>query len=224
MAAISAGSLGVSLTTTPDRGRNRFLKQVEVSQSPVTSLTAGDWNNDGWIDLAGCTNEGIAWFSGAAGGAFSATSTLPLADAALSKLHSCDIDLDGDLDLIAVSENRITLLRNETGAAGNWLAVRVRGDFEDKSGKHNQYGIGSLLEVRHADHYQARTITGQVEHFGLGEVATPDSLRVLWTSGVPQVALSPAANQAICERQSLKGSCPYLYTWNGEQFAFYTDL
>ncbi len=225
LAMASESGVSVAWTTTPDRGRNRFLKRIEVHATPTAALISGDWNNDGWIDLACVTDEGISWWSGAGGGNFAAESQLPLSTLPMRNLRSADVDQDGDLDLLAVSDDAVTLLRNETANPGSWLAVRVRGDYEPQSGKHNQYGIGSLLEVRRGDHYQARVITGQVTHFGLGTDPAPaDSLRILWTSGVPQVVLQPKQNQAICERQALKGSCPYLYTWDGEQFTFFTDL
>ena len=51
-----------------------------------------------------------------------------------------------------------------------------------------------------------------------------DLLRVVWTNGVPQNRLRPEPNQRIVEEQVLKGSCPFLYAWDGEQIRFVTDL
>ncbi|MDX1966733.1 MAG: CRTAC1 family protein [Planctomycetaceae bacterium] len=225
LAFSSLSNLSTALTTTPDRGRNQFLKQIEIQSEPTESLVSGDWNNDGWVDLAGVTEHGVSWWSGGDGGRFTAAGQWAFSDDSVETLRAADVDQDGDLDLIAVTLKSAVLLRNETTASGNWLAVRVRGDYEPQSGKHNQYGIGSLLEVRRGDHYQARVINGQVTHFGMGTDPAPaDSLRILWTSGVPQVVLQPKQNQVICERQALKGSCPYVYTWDGERFTFFTDL
>jgi hypothetical protein len=47
---------------------------------------------------------------------------------------------------------------------------------------------------------------------------------VLWTNGLPQNMVDVNANQRIYEEQILLGSCPYLYTWDGEKFVFLTDL
>ena len=52
----------------------------------------------------------------------------------------------------------------------------------------------------------------------------PDLLRVTWTNGVPQNRLGVEGNQLIVEEQLLKGSCPFLYTWNGETYVFVTDV
>ncbi|MFQ5731142.1 MAG: hypothetical protein ACE5KM_04205, partial [Planctomycetaceae bacterium] len=49
-------------------------------------------------------------------------------------------------------------------------------------------------------------------------------VRVLWTNGIPQNVRQPVARQTVCSRQKLlKGSCPYLYVWNGKRYEFLTD-
>ena len=40
---------------------------------------------------------------------------------------------------------------------------------------------------------------------------------------MPQNHFQPTANQTIREPQVLKGSCPYLYCWDGQKFVFVTD-
>ena len=40
----------------------------------------------------------------------------------------------------------------------------------------------------------------------------------------PQNRFTPQNNQTIVETQILKGSCPYLYAWNGNEYAFVTDV
>ncbi|MEI6541500.1 MAG: ASPIC/UnbV domain-containing protein, partial [Planctomycetota bacterium] len=72
--------------------------------------------------------------------------------------------------------------------------------------------------------YQAQVVTGPEVHFGLGAATKADVMRVIWTNGLPSTHFSPNADQEICEQQSLAGSCPYLYTWNGKKFEFVTDL
>jgi hypothetical protein len=46
----------------------------------------------------------------------------------------------------------------------------------------------------------------------------------MWLNGVPQNIIQPPTERAVCEQQLLTGSCPYLYTWNGNRFEFATDL
>jgi len=200
----------------------KMLRSI-VNDSAVRHIT-GDWNNDGWVDVLVVDESGLQVHAGQQGGTWSLVTTRPDAGFMPQNLKTADLDLDGRLDVVACGSGQITILQNTSASAPGWLAVRVRGDEDPQSGRVNQYGIGSLVEVRTGDHYQAQVITGQVTHFGLGASEQADSLRVLWTNGVPQVTLQPARNQSLCERLALKGSCPYLYTWNGERFEFYTDL
>ena len=90
--------------------------------------------------------------------------------------------------------------------------------------KVNRDGIGSKLEIKVGDLYQLRYVSQQVSHFGLGAFDEADVVRVVWTNGVPQNVITPQARQQILEKQVLKGSCPFLYVYNGEQYEFVTDL
>jgi hypothetical protein len=63
-----------------------------------------------------------------------------------------------------------------------------------------------------------------VTHFGLGQRLKADVLRIVWTNGVPQNVFYPASDQDLVEEQILKGSCPFLYAWNGERYEFVTDV
>src|SRR5262249_51781903 len=67
-------------------------------------------------------------------------------------------------------------------------------------------------------------VTDPITHFGLGARTAADVLRVVWTNGVPQNHLQPQTNQTILEKQVLKGSCVFLYTWDGEKYRFVTDV
>ena len=63
-------------------------------------------------------------------------------------------------------------------------------------------------------------------HVGLGSARKPDVLRVVWTNGVPQNALAPPARTLVREVQQLKGSCPFLYAFDGRSrtWSFVTDV
>jgi len=92
------------------------------------------------------------------------------------------------------------------------------------SGKNNSYGIGAKLEVRAGELYETRVVTEAVTHFGLGSHFKADVLRVQWPNGVPQTIYFPGTDQDVLELQQLKGSCAFLYTWNGKKFEFVTDV
>src|SRR2546428_292002 len=92
------------------------------------------------------------------------------------------------------------------------------------SGKNNRFGIGSTLELRAGKLYEARVVTGPVTHFGLGQRLKADVLRVRWPNGVAQTVYYPGTDADILEQQILKGSCPFLYAWDGTRFRFVTDV
>ena len=65
---------------------------------------------------------------------------------------------------------------------------------------------------------------GGVNRLGLGDHRRADVVRVVWPNGLAQVWQQVAADQSLVEEQVLKGSCPFLYTWDGDGFRFVTDL
>ena len=51
-----------------------------------------------------------------------------------------------------------------------------------------------------------------------------DALRIIWPNGVPQTIVDPMRKQRALEEAQLKGSCPFLFTWDGKQFVFLKDM
>src|SRR5262249_37944218 len=78
--------------------------------------------------------------------------------------------------------------------------------------------------VRAGDLYQTRTVTSRVTHFGLGPHLKADVVRVDWPNGVPQIVFFPGTDQDVVENEVLKGSCAFLYAWDGTRFRFVTDV
>src|SRR3989442_850155 len=141
----------------------------------------------------------------------------------IGPLIVADIDGDGDQDIILGDRSGVHFLRNDGGNAH--LAMRVQlTALGLGSGKNNSFGIGSRLEVRAGELYQTRVVTGPVTPFGLGSHFKADVLRVQWTNGVPQTIYFPGTDQDVLELQQLKGSCAFLYTWDGKRFRFITDM
>src|SRR5439155_802613 len=80
------------------------------------------------------------------------------------------------------------------------------------------------VELRAGQLYEARVVTGRVTHFGLGQRLKADVLRARWPNGVAQTVYYPGTDEDILEQQILKGSCPFLYAWDGAAFRFVTDV
>ncbi|MEE8278428.1 MAG: FG-GAP-like repeat-containing protein, partial [Thermoanaerobaculia bacterium] len=187
-----------------------------------TSVVALDADNDGRSDLAVAGPGGLVVLAQREGPSFE---FLPLSGApqTASALAAADLDADGDLDLVVAGPEGLHRLDNQGGNRNGWLSVRLRG-LDKGNSKNNLFGLGATLEVRAATAYQFQEVTSDVTHFGLGSLPKADLLRVVWTNGVPQNRLDPKAQQWIVEEQVLKGSCPFLYAWDGQRVGFVTDL
>ena len=189
-----------------------------------------DVDNDGWLDLlvAGEGRGGgrnLLLFRNGAPGRFDDLSALLPGDLGVVRQFAVlDHDQDGDLDIaVARADGALRLLRNDGGNANHYLTLRLTGLVVAGS-KNNHFGIGATVEVRAGGMYQMRVVTRPVTHFGLGQRTSADALRIVWTNGVPQNVFYPATDQNLVEEQILKGSCPFLYAWNGERYEFVTDV
>ena len=122
-----------------------------------------------------------------------------------------------------VLQGGITLLRNDGGNNNHYVTMKLVG-LRAGSAKNNHFGIGAKVEIRSGDLYQSMIVTDPNIHFGLGNRAKSDVIRITWTNGVPQNIFSPGTDQALIEAQTLKGSCPFLFTWNGNEYVFVKDV
>ena len=209
-------------------GSGNFTRDsgADGPRADVSDALFFDFDNDGWLDLIASGSGGLALLYNDEKGHFTDKSALlPVAmkGTPARRLLSFDYDNDGDLDLVVVGlDGRVRVLRNDGGNANQFVNVGLVA-LRDGSGKNNTFGIGSHLELRAGDLYQMRTVDQPVMHFGLGNHLKADVLRVVWTNGVPQSFYYPVS-QSMLEQQVLKGSCTFLYTWDGQAYHFLTDV
>lgn len=194
-------------------------------ENRLSGALAFDADNDGRLDLAVAGSGGVAVLAqrGSRTGPAYQVIRVEGGPKSAAALAAADLDGDGDLDLVAAGAAGLHRLDNDGGNKNHWLSVRLRA-LTQGNGKNNLQGLGSVVEVRAGTAYQFREAAGGPVHFGLGSLRQADSLRVVWTNGVPQSRIQPQIDQRIVEEQVLKGSCPFVYAWNGEGFAFVTDL
>ena len=219
-----------------NRGNGSFASDprlhADVQDLSPALLKNIDYDNDGFVDLWVSGKDGMFLFRNDGRGEF--TEPYPLIETVTSTegaiLHTAntgtvgDYDNDGDLDIFFINgKGQLRALQNNGGNRNNWIQVRLEG-ITAGNNKVNRDGIGSKLEVKVSDHYQLQYVSGQVSHFGLGAFDAADIVRVVWTNGVPQNVIEPQARQRILEKQILKGSCPFLYVYDGQQYQFVTDL
>ena len=142
----------------------------------------------------------------------------------VKQMQVADYDNDGDLDIfLSTANNQIRLLRNDGGNLNNFIKVELTG-LRTGSSKNNYFGIGSKVELKTGDLYQIKYMEQPSMHFGIGDQDSADVIRVVWSNGVSQNRFKPQKNQKIVEKQILKGSCPYLFGWSGNEFEFISDV
>ncbi|MCH7473602.1 MAG: VCBS repeat-containing protein [Gemmatimonadetes bacterium] len=221
-----------------NRGDGTF-QQDTGSQEMIQSLrnlsgrdaTFLDFDNDGFLDLlvAGVALERggrsvLLFHNDGAGGYEDMSALLPADLESVARVAVADYNEDGDPDIfVAGLQGGVRLLRNDGGNANHYLNVQLVG-LSTGSGKNNHFGIGAKLEVRAGDLYQMRVVTQPVTHLGLGQRVKADVVRIVWTNGVPHNLFYPGSDQDIIEQQTLKGSCAFLYTWDGQGYQFVTDV
>ncbi|WP_397571414.1 FG-GAP-like repeat-containing protein [Schlesneria sp. T3-172] len=233
---LSAGPDGATATTTriSPGGTVTKVQSSSLGSSPIKAASLGDFDNDGTTDaiLIDATHATI--FRGDGQGRFT---EVPRAAAdwlaGTARVVVRDLDHDGDLDLLAVQPAGVTgyssQCRESDNPGNGWQEIQLIG-YQVKPGEQNNdkrtnhINLGGLVELKAGARYQSKIVTESTTHFGLGPNQRADVARVLWTNGIPTNVVNPNPNQQLSIPQLLVGSCPYLYTWNGERFEFVTDL
>ncbi len=201
------------------------LKNVAVNDASFF-----DFDNDGFLDLlvAGTSKtggDGVFLLHNDGNGMFYNTENILPGNLKEGKqILTFDYGNDGDLDFLIVQPGgSVRLLRNDGGNNNHFVKIKLVG-LRTGSGKNNYYGIGTKVEMRAGNLYQSKVVTTPSIHFGLGARTKAEVIRVLWTNGVPQNIFFPGTDQSLIEEQSLKGSCPFLYSWDGEKYVFVKDI
>jgi Tfp pilus assembly protein PilF len=188
-----------------------------------------DVDNDGWLDLLvvgkpRTGQRGVYLLRNDGSGKFTdRSSLLPATLRSGTTVATIDVENDGDQDLLVGDERGVRLVANEGGNSKLSMQVALVG-LRTGSGKNNDFGIGAKLELRAGEIRETRVVTGRVTHFGLGRHLKADVLRIEWPNGVPQTVYFPGSDQDVLELEMLKGSCAFLYTWDGTGFRFVTDV
>jgi hypothetical protein len=214
-------------------GRERFaLAPGPAGSQGATAALLVDYDNDGLLDLV-AVSPGGARLARNLGARWADVTAAALADEAArlrdGSLAAGDLDGDGDTDLVAAGAAGLRVLENRGADRAGSVSVRLSGRVSNRS------GVGAKVEMRagslrqRLETYAALPMPAPADvRFGLGGREGPDAVRVLWPSGTLQAELAtPGARQAAFQVQELDrkpSSCPYLYAWDGQRFAFVTDF
>jgi len=204
-----------------NRGDGTFLPAEPIGAG--AALLLFDYDNDGFLDLLLSNPSGASTlYRNDGGGKFAAAPVGPLPPA--REAEAVDFDGDGDLDLAFVTPSgSVALYENRGGNANGWLDVALEG-LPTGSARVNRFGYGSEIEAKAQDLYVYRVASRPVTRLGLGARRRADVLRIVWSNGVPQNALDPPVRTVLREVQQLKGSCPFLYAFDGRRWHFVTDV
>jgi Flp pilus assembly protein TadD len=134
-----------------------------------------------------------------------------------------DFNADGDQDIFLSGPSGVQLVRNDSGNKNNFMQVHLSGLAYGNS-KNNRLGIGAQIELKAGDLYQKKTAKGPVTEFGIGSRTRLDAVRIVWPNGTPQTIVDPSSSERLLEQEQLKGSCPFLFTWNGRKYEFIKDM
>jgi Tfp pilus assembly protein PilF len=132
-----------------------------------------------------------------------------------------DFDGDGRYDLARISgDGTLHLLHNDTVTHAHWLRVELTGI------KNPKLAPGAKVEVKTGSSYQKRIYRGVPLLFGVDSYKTVDTARITWPNGLIQSEPEQPIDKSIDyqEAQRLSGSCPMIFTWDGEKFRFVTDV
>ena len=183
-------------------------------------LVVADLDNNAAVDLVVSAPSGARVLLGSGPGTFSALpSPVPLDVRA-----AADLDQDGRLELVGLANGRAAIARSRGARAYHWQRLRPRAATATGDQRINSFGIGGEAEVRTGLHLQKVRITDPIVHVGLGEAQTSEVIRIIWPNGVLQSEFDQSADATVAASQRLKGSCPWLFAWNGREMAFVTDL
>jgi Flp pilus assembly protein TadD len=183
---------------------------ADIRQLPAgaTGLTAADFNHDSRTDLAG---QADLLLLNRPGGFEKSTGAPP---------WGAPLPENGRLHRAYVKDGALMIDRDVTANYGNWIEIALTGVKNMKS------AIGAKVEVKTGAAYEKQVYAGLPLVFRLGSRNGVETVRITWPNGLVQNETNQPVNRLVSIREAprLSGSCPMIFTWNGERFTFITDV
>ncbi len=174
-----------------------------------------DFQLRGRFDVA--TAEGFL----ANGGRFGFAPVRGSAEVPAGPAAAADFNGDGRPDLVTAGpDGEVRFAENSPQGPNRGLVVRLEGV------KSPAIGTGARVEVKAGLSYAKSVYSGLPLVFGLGRGGQFDTVRVTWANGLIQNETpdEPTSAIAIKEAPRLSGSCPMVYTWNGSEFEYISEV
>lgn len=183
-------------------------------------LILADLDNNGAIDVVAS--------SGGASAVWLADGRVQLqahaVPANLEIVDVADLDGDGQLDAVAIASGNTLRLLGHGTKGYHWQVFRPRAQESAGDQRINSFGVGGDIQVRSDLLVEHQLIAGNVVHMGLGSRTVVDVVRIVWPNGVLQADFRVQADQTLVADQRLKGSCPWVFTYDGHGMRFVTDF
>ena len=132
-----------------------------------------------------------------------------------------DFDNDGRLDQARIlPDGKLQVRMNRTRSTGRWIRIRLEGV------KSLKLAQDAVVEIKAGALYRKQTYAGVPLVFDVGAYGTVDAVRITWSNGLIQNEVKQATGRAYLykEAQRLSGSCPMIWTWDGNGIQFITDV
>ncbi|MEZ5354475.1 MAG: tetratricopeptide repeat protein [Bryobacteraceae bacterium] len=134
---------------------------------------------------------------------------------------AADFNLDGKIDVAVLDEHHaLHVLTNRTVSRNGFLRVALQGV------KNPKMGAGAEVEVKYGVRYEKQVYQGYPLLFGMRDAKRADAVRITWQNGLIQSEANQPVGRTVSyqEAQRLTGSCPQVFTWNGREFQYITDV
>lgn len=185
-------------------------------------LLVADFDNNGALDLMASDEKGSKYWLTDQNIQISSTPTsLPLPVYGVG-----DRNGDSRLDLFGINSNgHAAVWLNNSSVGYNARLIRPRSSRQTGDQRINSFGIGGQVESRTGMQYLKQPVTQPWVHIGLGTHKEAEVIRLIWPNGSTQTEFAELGyDSKILNEQILKGSCPWVMTYNGEEMEFVTDF
>lgn len=183
-----------------------------------------DYDNDGWMDVLALGNGLRVFRNLGANGFRDDTKRLGL-DSLTGRIDSvvaADFDNDCDTDIaISVDDAAVRMLRNEGGNKNHQLRIALQGT------RSNSSGLGIRIDVVAGGLRTGVRVRELPVEIGVGQHKNLDAVNAHWSELSPsytEISLTNCEPLRILELSLPTGSCPYLYSDDGESTRFVADL
>jgi len=132
-----------------------------------------------------------------------------------------DFDNDGRPDRALIStDGKVHVMLNRTPSPERWIRVRLTGV------KSLKLAQDAEVEIKAGELYRKQLYSGVPLLFDSGSFDRVDAVRITWPNGLIQNETNQPTNRSYRykEAQRLSGSCPMIWTWDGQGFQFITDV